>query len=79
MNGVNGNETGETAEAASPGGCPTGWQGGPGRHPATDRMKWNRDVARSKKTPNWKTPGPDGVQGYWLRNLTHYMNEWLTT
>ena len=19
-----------------------------------------------KKIPNWKTPGPDGVQGYWL-------------
>ena len=19
--------------------------------------------------PNWKTPGPDGVQGYWLKNF----------
>ena len=25
---------------------------------------------RVKKTPNWKAPGPDGVQGYWLKKLT---------
>ena len=23
-----------------------------------------------KKIPNWKRPGPDGVQGYWLKKLT---------
>ena len=23
-----------------------------------------------KKIPNWKYPGPDGVQGYWLKNFT---------
>ena len=23
-----------------------------------------------KKIPNWKSPGPDGVQGYWLKRLT---------
>ena len=23
-----------------------------------------------KKISNWKSPGPDGVQGYWLRKLT---------
>ena len=22
-----------------------------------------------KKVPNWKSPGPDGVQGYWIKNL----------
>ena len=46
MNGVNGSETGETGEAASPDRCPTGWQGGPGRHPAAARMnsKWNQDM-----------------------------------
>ena len=22
-----------------------------------------------RKLPNWKAPGPDGVQGYWLKNL----------
>ena len=44
MNGVNGSGTGETGEAASPGRCPTGWQGGPGRHPATASLKWNRDM-----------------------------------
>ena len=43
-NGVNGSETGKTGEAASPGRCPTGYQGGPGRHPAAARMKWNRDM-----------------------------------
>ena len=40
MNGVNG----ETCEAASPSRCPTVGQGGPGRHPATVRMKWSRDM-----------------------------------
>ena len=43
-NGVNGSETGENGKAASPGRCPTRWQGGPGRHPAVARMKWNRDM-----------------------------------
>ena len=42
--GVNASETGKTGEAASHGKCPTGWQGGPGRHPAAARMKWNRDM-----------------------------------
>ena len=23
-----------------------------------------------RKMSNWKTPGPDNVQGYWLKNLT---------
>ena len=23
-----------------------------------------------RKTPNWKGPGPDNLQGYWLKNLT---------
>ena len=23
-----------------------------------------------RKMPNWKTPGPDNVQSYWLTNLT---------
>ena len=44
MNGVNGSGTGETGEATSPGRCPTVGQGGPGRHPATARMKWSRDM-----------------------------------
>ena len=25
---------------------------------------------QGKKFPNWKSPGPDGVQGYWLKKLT---------
>ena len=44
VNGVNGSGTWETGEVASPGRCPTVWQGGPGRHPATARMKWSRDM-----------------------------------
>ena len=27
-------------------------------------------TARSKKIPNWKATGPDGVQGYWIKNIT---------
>ena len=27
-------------------------------------------TARSKKIPNWKAPGPDGVQSYWIKKLT---------
>ena len=27
-------------------------------------------MRKLKSTPNWKSPGPDGVQGYWLKNLT---------
>ena len=23
-----------------------------------------------KKIPNWKSPGPDGIQGYWVKKLT---------
>ena len=23
-----------------------------------------------KKLPNWKSPGPDGIQGYWVKNFT---------
>ena len=43
-------------------------------------------TARSKKIPNWKAPGFDGVQGYWIKNLTalheqmaDHMNEWQTS
>ena len=25
----------------------------------------------AKKIPNWKSPGKDGVQGYWIKNLTN--------
>ena len=24
-----------------------------------------------RKMPNWKTPGKDGVQGYWIKNLSN--------
>ena len=24
---------------------------------------------QSKKLSNWKSPGPDGVQGYWIKGL----------
>jgi hypothetical protein len=26
---------------------------------------------QSRKMPNWKSPGKDGVQGYWIKNLTN--------
>ena len=41
-NGVN--ESGTSCEALSPGRCSTGQQRGPGRQPATARMKWSKDV-----------------------------------
>ena len=25
---------------------------------------------QSRKIPNWKAPGRDGVQGYWIKNLS---------
>ena len=27
-------------------------------------------IEQVKKIPNWQSPGPDGVQGYWLKELT---------
>ena len=27
-------------------------------------------TAQAKKIPNWKAPGPDGVQGYWIKKRT---------
>ena len=35
-------------------------------------VKFEIDLLKQKikKMPNWKGPGPDGVQGYWLKNLT---------
>ena len=24
--------------------------------------------------PNWNSPGPDGVQGYWIKNLSTFHN-----
>ena len=27
-------------------------------------------LKQAKKLPNWKYPGPDGVQGYWLKHFT---------
>ena len=41
-NGVNG--TGAFSEGASSGRCPVGEQRRPGRHPATARMMWSKDV-----------------------------------
>ena len=41
-NGVNG--TGMSCEGPSPGRCSPAQQRGPGRHHATARMKWNKEV-----------------------------------
>ena len=29
---------------------------------------------QTRKMPNWKIPGPDGVQGYWIKNLSNLHN-----
>ena len=41
-NGVNG--TGSTRESSSSGRCSSEQQRGPGRKPATARLKWNKEV-----------------------------------
>ena len=67
-NGVNESETAGTGEAALPGSCPTGWQGGPGRHPAAARMKWNRDMNIAVIECYYQSKPDDGsrtsVKGY---------------
>ena len=32
-------------------------------------------LKQTKKIPNWKCPGPDGVQGYLLKHLTKFITE----
>jgi len=27
-------------------------------------------IKQSRKIPNWKAPGRDGVQGFWIKRLT---------
>ena len=29
---------------------------------------------KTKRVPNWKCPGPDGVQDYWLKNFLSLKN-----
>ena len=31
-----------------------------------------------KKIPNWKDPGRDGVQGYWIKNLSRHTNKFFS-
>ena len=33
-------------------------------------------ITREKILPNWKAPGPDGVQGFWLKALNQCTNAW---
>ena len=28
-------------------------------------------IKKCRKMPNWKAPGKDGVQGYWVKNLSN--------
>ena len=37
-----------------------------------DEIVINLSMVRKqlKKMPNWKSPGPDGLQGYWVKNFT---------
>ena len=40
-------------------------------------VQYNIDIEETKlkkqvrKMPNWKSPGPNGVQGYWIKNLSN--------
>ena len=33
-------------------------------------------IKQCRKMPNWKAPGKDGVQGYWIKNLSN-LHEWI--
>ena len=41
------------------------------------KLEINLLKQKLKKMPNWKGPGPDGVQGYWLKNFI-YLHERIT-
>ena len=34
------------------------------------RVHISQKLKKLLKTQNWKAPGPDGVQGFWLKNFT---------
>ena len=36
------------------------------------KIDLNKIKKQLNKMPNWKSPGPDGVQGYWLKNLSSF-------
>ena len=37
----------------------------------TDNLITTKDLKKAlKKAPNWKAPGPDGIQNYWLKQFT---------
>ena len=29
-------------------------------------------MKQCRRMPNWKAPGKDGVQGYWIKNLSNF-------
>ena len=37
-----------------------------------EKVEINHEMVKMqcRKMPNWKAPGKDSVQGYWLKNLT---------
>ena len=35
-------------------------------------------IKQCKKMPNWKAPGKDGLQGYWIKNLSN-LHEQIAT
>ena len=39
---------------------------------STEKVEISQEMVKMqcRKMPNWKTPGKDGVEGYWLKNLT---------
>ena len=37
-------------------------------------LKFKKVRKQIRKMPNWKIPGPNGVQGYWIKNLCNLHN-----
>ena len=73
-NGVNG--TGTDSEGASPGRCPSVRQRGPGRHPATVRTKWSKEINKLVMECFYRSK-PFDIDGKPIRGYRQrMMHEW---
>ena len=36
-------------------------------------------IYQVKGLPNWKAPGPDSIQGFWIKKLVLYTRGWQNT
>ena len=38
-------------------------------------IKFEKVTKQCRKMPNWKAPGKDGVQGYWIKNPSNFHDQ----